>query len=1600
MNIESIPPLDLPSSLRTLVSRDLDSIFRTPHLLGKASAWWAHVPFAFWIVSACRPRLLVELGTHNGVSYAAFCEAVSRERLATRCFAVDTWQGDEHAGNYGEQIYNELRGFHDKHYADFSELLRCTFDEATDHFADGSIDLLHIDGLHTYEAVKHDFERWRSKLSDRAVVLFHDTNVHERNFGVYQLFAELRSRYPSFEFLHGYGLGVVAVGEHAPETVRALCELSSPSEIHAIRERFAHLGTRWFVTTREQLGVEAVGPRIAAAEARAANLEATLQKRAEDDHGSEVEVELRIASAEREVGEARVQAEREVGEARAQAAREVGEARAQEAQGQLALARAEAKSVVFQRLRDHAAGITTGLRRVVEEAESRAERRALATARIWQKLEDTQKNVFALEGRLSSVVDRYASSYDDPAVRIKSKLRRHLRLTAARLRIGSTRARELWAAEVVRRSVYFDRNWYLETYPDVATNGLEPAEHYVRYGAAEGREPGPWFSGKDYVERNGDLQGAQVNPLVHYMTYGRAEGRPGGVASDLLPVEYRSRLGRVTEAEQEKAQAVEVIRGSMLFDRDWYLTHYPDVAASVTVDPAEHYLFHGAAEGREPGPWFSGKDYLAQNKDVAAAGTNPLLHYIEHGQREGRGGGTRDIALVVEDSLLQAQTTLRRDATQESILFVSSEPDTPGHLYRVARYAEAARRNGFHADWVRADQLAGRLDELDSYDILIIWRAPWSLAIDQAVQSMHARGRRIVFDVDDLMVDPSIANTKLIDGIRTQSLDADGVRAFYEQVRRTMLAAHVCFATTQELAFHMRWAGKPTHVLRNGFDQPTHNLSRWAARRWKQSRSDELVRIGYAGGSRTHQRDFAVAAQAIAKVLSENVNCRLVLFRTVDGAPLVDVDEFPALAAFEDRIEWRLMQPLSELPKEMARFDINIAPLEFGNPFCEAKSELKFFEAALVNVPTVASPTGPFRRAIEHGRTGYLAATADDWYSHLTTLVRSAAKREQLAHGAYHSALANFGPLQRAAQFGRVLDQLRGGLRAARGFALDAHLASRSVPLPRVFPYDIVFEQDKRGRAEVTVIVPLYNYEQYVVEALDSVAAQTLLELDLVIVDDRSTDNSLDVASEWAQRYAGRFNRIAVLQNRSNGGLGFCRNAGFDAADTPYVLPLDADNRLLPHCCETLLDVMRSDEAAYVYPTIRHFGASTKLICDAPYDPQRFVAGNYVDAMALVAKEAWAVVGGYDHVRYGWEDYDFWCRVAEAGLAGHWKNETLAEYRVHKASMLMAQTTVPENYKRLHQNFRERHPWVSLVDEHRFRELPPPVEHLRVGAERSRLDDLLPLLRCPRTGQKLARDASGTALLSVDGLARWPIVEGRPIFAGELQAPNIHSPEHVSNQLPEKALDLIRNTQGWVLNLSAGGTTEKFAHVVEAEYSIFRHTDLVADSHVLPFDDNCFEAAIVMNAFEHYREPDKAAAELRRVLKPGGRLLIHTAFMQPLHEKPFHFFNCTRYGLEQWFRDFDVELIEVSPNLCPNHTLAWLASEAEAALRADLSDDAAERFRNMKQGELVDIWRDPSKRDNVVWNDFFRLPQVTQEVTAAGFEFVARRPDELADRYK
>ncbi|MDO9706893.1 rhamnosyltransferase WsaF family glycosyltransferase [Paracraurococcus lichenis] len=223
------------------------------------AVWHEHLPFAFWLVRALRPRSILELGAPAGIPYAVFCQAVERLGLPTRCYALG--RGGDATGRLRDAAPRPDAPGPGGH--GFSTLIQLAPEEARAQFEPGELDLLHLGGLRDEEGAAAAFRTWRDALSDRGVVLFDDTNLRERRFGVWRLWRELRAAHPHFEFLHGQGLGVLGLGTALPEPLRRLFAASAEAEdAFAIRRFFAARGA----AVRDRLQLRALQARWAEAE--------------------------------------------------------------------------------------------------------------------------------------------------------------------------------------------------------------------------------------------------------------------------------------------------------------------------------------------------------------------------------------------------------------------------------------------------------------------------------------------------------------------------------------------------------------------------------------------------------------------------------------------------------------------------------------------------------------------------------------------------------------------------------------------------------------------------------------------------------------------------------------------------------------------------------------------------------------------------------------------------------------------------------------------------------------------------------------------------------------------------------------------------------------------------------------------------------------------------------------------------------------------------------------------------------------------------------------------------------------------------------------
>ena len=219
----------------------LPSIHFIP-LINVHSTWLENYAFGYDLIHYLKPKNVVELGVFWGGSFFVFCQAVKACGSQTVCHAVDTWEGDSQAGKLEEETFLAFQKHRETYFADISQVKRMRFEQALDSFPDASIDLLHIDGFHTYEAVKHDYDTWLPKVAKGGIILFHDVKVvnEEQNFGVKRFWDELKKDKIHFEMNNQFGLGVLYNGTEVPaenDFLRTIFK-GSPAELEEVQQYY------------------------------------------------------------------------------------------------------------------------------------------------------------------------------------------------------------------------------------------------------------------------------------------------------------------------------------------------------------------------------------------------------------------------------------------------------------------------------------------------------------------------------------------------------------------------------------------------------------------------------------------------------------------------------------------------------------------------------------------------------------------------------------------------------------------------------------------------------------------------------------------------------------------------------------------------------------------------------------------------------------------------------------------------------------------------------------------------------------------------------------------------------------------------------------------------------------------------------------------------------------------------------------------------------------------------------------------------------------------------------------------------------------------
>lgn len=378
------------------------------------------------------------------------------------------------------------------------------------------------------------------------------------------------------------------------------------------------------------------------------------------------------------------------------------------------------------------------------------------------------------------------------------------------------------------------------------------------------------------------------------------------------------------------------------------------------------------------------------------------------------GGGKRILGFIARFFKM-----LRKLPGGDILIITSGVGDSA--LYRAFHVSEELDMNGFKSS-VTVPENPHLLEYADSFKIFIFHRVLWNDKIENFVRKIKEKNKEIIFETDDLVFDPKY----LKDMDYLGEINALEKKQYEKGIGKEMLRdpyVKTCTATTDYLALKLRGYGKKVFVVPNRLSMSDVEITDKIFKS-KSQKVQKSIKLGYFSGTISHNKDFAAIADALLKIMEKYPCVELFL-----AGPLDIESKFNK---FRGRIKQISYAPRKKHFENISRVDINLAPLEIGNPFCEAKSELKFFEAGILGIPTVASATETFKKAISDGTDGFLASDTEEWISKIERLISSPQLRSGMGLEARKTALERY-TIQNAKN-GEYYDYLKSRIKYLRNF--------------------------------------------------------------------------------------------------------------------------------------------------------------------------------------------------------------------------------------------------------------------------------------------------------------------------------------------------------------------------------------------------------------------------------------------------------------------------------------------------------------------------------------------------------------------------------------
>lgn len=515
----------------------------------------------------------------------------------------------------------------------------------------------------------------------------------------------------------------------------------------------------------------------------------------------------------------------------------------------------------------------------------------------------------------------------------------------------------------------------------------------------------------------------------------------------------------------------------------------------------------------------------------------------------------------------QGVKTSLRPVGHGDILFISGGVGDSA-LYRTTHVAEELQFNGFRCS-VTVQDNPFLTKYVDRFSVFVFRRVIMTPRVRAMIAEVKKQGKEIIFETDDLVFDENFKKTDAY-----HNLNALEKKQYESGVGMEILQdpyVKVVTTTTNFLADKLRTEGKDVFVVSNKLSMKDVKDAEKALRSLdklemtgvsdqddkiyviptemegseisRQARNDtRVVRLGYFSGTISHNRDFATITDALIQIMEKYSYTQLLLVGPLDVENIL-------VQRFKERIIQLPYAPRSQHFANIARCDINLAPLVIDDPFCEAKSELKFFEAGIVKVPTVAVANRTFTEAIEDGVDGFVARGTEEWVQKLSQLIEDENARISMGEKAYQTAVERY--VTNVAYNREYVQYL---------FQKIHHVQN------------IASCDDRLNDVCTAIIIVNWNGKDHLKTCFDSLQKQEDKNFSVIFVDNGSQDGSVELILQ-------NYSNVTIISLKENTGFAYANNIGIQYAlfhrNIHNIITLNNDTKLDEQYVASMYDALK-----------------------------------------------------------------------------------------------------------------------------------------------------------------------------------------------------------------------------------------------------------------------------------------------------------------------------------------------------------------------------------------------------------------------------------------